>query len=260
MIDAHAHVWQLERGGYDWLTPALPALFRDFDIDALHDELAAAGISRAILVQAAASAVETRWLCGLAGRADKIAGVVGWLDLNAADPLAKINDPMLVGVRAMPDAWEGTTLDDAVFDRAFDAVASAGLAFDALIEPSDLEALGRRMQRTPDLRVVIDHGGNPDGTPRWHEDLAELAALGAFTKLSGLMTLPHCTEEAHLVEVVDRLVELFPGRLLWGSDWPVLTQRCSYGAWAATARRLVSADADLVFATAAAAAYRMEQQ
>ena len=258
MIDAHAHVWDLARGDYHWLTPDLPGLFRDFDIGELHGEMAGAGVTRAILVQAAATVAETRWLCALADRADWVVGVVGWLDLAAADPLGAIVHPRLVGVRAMPDAWAGTTLDDPAFDHAFARVAAANLTFDALVEPGDLAAMAQRMRRTPGLRVVIDHGGNPDGDVCWPIDMAALAALGAFAKLSGLVTLPQGADDARLTGVVAQLVALFPDRLLWGSDWPVVTQRCDYGDWTATARRLVASDTDSVFSAAAMAAYQLE--
>ena len=65
-LDAHMHVWQLHRGDYDWLTPDLGTIYRDFEIDDVWNEAADAGVSRTILVQAAASAVETDYLLGLA--------------------------------------------------------------------------------------------------------------------------------------------------------------------------------------------------
>ena len=55
-LDAHMHVWQLQRGDYDWLTPDLGIIYRDFEIEDVWNEAADAGVSRTILVQAAASA------------------------------------------------------------------------------------------------------------------------------------------------------------------------------------------------------------
>ena len=34
-VDAHHHVWRVDRGDYGWLTPALSALYRDFTLDEL---------------------------------------------------------------------------------------------------------------------------------------------------------------------------------------------------------------------------------
>ena len=260
MIDAHAHVWSLSRGDYDWLTPELPRLYRDFTTEMLRAEMDRAGVAQAILVQAAPTVVETRWLCALADAHDWVHGVVGWLDLTLDNSLEAVMHHKLVGIRAMPEAWQGTTLDDPAFDPAFAAVAAAGLAFDALVELGDLAGLGKRMDRTPGLRVVIDHGAHPDGDPRWPEALEALAGRGAFAKLSGLVTLPHCAGETELAELVAHLVAIFPDRLMWGSDWPVVTQRCDYSAWVATARRFVPPGNAAVFTNAAAAAYRLEDR
>jgi L-fuconolactonase len=43
-----------------------------------------------------------------------------------------------------------------------------------------------------------------------------------------------------LAPVVDVLVEAFgPGRLLWGSDWPVCELVCDYDAWLATSEQIL---------------------
>ena len=43
-VDAHHHVWQLARGDYGWLTPALAPIYRDFGLADLAPSLAEAGI------------------------------------------------------------------------------------------------------------------------------------------------------------------------------------------------------------------------
>ena len=39
-VDAHHHVWRLDRGDYGWLTPALAPIYRDFTLDDLRPLLA----------------------------------------------------------------------------------------------------------------------------------------------------------------------------------------------------------------------------
>ena len=53
IIDAHQHFWQLSRGDYDWLTPELKPLYRDFLPVDLIPHLHKHGIDGTILVQAA---------------------------------------------------------------------------------------------------------------------------------------------------------------------------------------------------------------
>ena len=62
MIDAHQHFWRLDRGDYGWLTPALAPIFRDFGPDDLVPILSRHRIERTILVQAAPTVEETRYL------------------------------------------------------------------------------------------------------------------------------------------------------------------------------------------------------
>jgi L-fuconolactonase len=72
-------------------------------------------------------------------------------------------------------------------------------------------------------------------------------------KLSGLATeaKPDWTV-GDLRPYVDHLLECFgPGRLLWGSDWPVVERARGYDAWRDAAEELVrhlpQADRDAIF-------------
>ena len=84
-VDAHQHFWRLDRGDYGWLTPALRPIYRDFGHDDLRPHLERAGITRTVLVQAAPTEAETRFLLDLARRTAGVAAVVGWVDLAAPD-------------------------------------------------------------------------------------------------------------------------------------------------------------------------------
>ena len=54
MIDAHFHSWQLSRGDYGWLTPALPAIYRDVSIADWQAQAAPHSVKAGVLVQALA--------------------------------------------------------------------------------------------------------------------------------------------------------------------------------------------------------------
>jgi predicted TIM-barrel fold metal-dependent hydrolase len=54
-VDAHHHVWRLDRGDYGWLTPALATIYRDFGLTDMEPLLASAGIHATVLVQARAT-------------------------------------------------------------------------------------------------------------------------------------------------------------------------------------------------------------
>ena len=66
LIDAHQHFWSLARGDYDWLTPDLDSLYRDFLPADLAQILSNNRIDGTVAVQAAATIAETEYLLALA--------------------------------------------------------------------------------------------------------------------------------------------------------------------------------------------------
>jgi L-fuconolactonase len=253
-VDAHCHIWALDRGDYGWLDPSDPAMApitRDFGPDDLHDRLQADGIEHAVVVQAAPTEAETLWLLNQAEHAPHIAGIVGWVDITRADFKARLAslaaNPALRGIRPMLQDLEPDWLATAPVAGWAEAVLDAGLRFDALVRPAHLSTLAQVLERYPDLPVVIDHAAKPalaapPEDPRhalWREGMARLAGeTGAFCKISGLLTEMDATDLPRAREILfplmDQLLGWFgPERLMWGSDWPVLRLAGSYSDWAA---------------------------
>jgi L-fuconolactonase len=244
-VDAHHHVWQLARGDYGWLTPALAPIYRDFGLAELAPALAAAGIGATVLVQAAPTSAETRFLLDVARTSGGIVrGVVGWADLAAVDADADLAglaaDPLLKSVRPMlHDIADPRWILRPDVGRALAALPRLGLRFDALVRPMHLPVLLRMVERHPDLDVVIDHGAKPliasGRTQPWADAIAALAGNPrVHCKLSGLVTeAGNGWTAASLRPYVDHLVACFgTDRLLWGSDWPVVDLAGGYGRWA----------------------------
>lgn len=242
-IDAHQHFWDIARGDYHWLTPELGPIYRNFLPSDLAPNLEAHGISGTILVQAAPTLAETRFMLSLADNSPAVKGVVGWVDFESTDAPQIISDlaahPALVGLRPMiqdieDDDW---MLRDNL-TPAFEALIANDLTFDALTFPRHLENLSALLIRFPDMRVVIDHGSKPlirdSLIDDWAASMKQLAAdTNAFCKLSGLVTeaKPDWSVD-DLRPYVDHLLSTFgPQRILWGSDWPVCLLASSYERW-----------------------------
>ena len=85
IIDAHQHFWRPGRGDYGWLTPDMGPLCRDFLPDDLAPLMAANGVDGTVLVQAAPTEAETRFLLGIADACPFVRGVVGWTAFEAPD-------------------------------------------------------------------------------------------------------------------------------------------------------------------------------
>ena len=270
MIDAHQHFWRLDRGDYGWLTPALQPLYRDYLPADLEPALRRAGVQATILVQAAPTVAETRYLLGLAHAHDFIAGVVGWADFDDANVAADIDrlaaDERLVGLRPMiQDIADTEWMLEEHLAPAFESMIDHGLVFDALVLPRHLPALRELVTRYPELDMVLDHGAKPPlasgELDDWKRDIAALARESPIVcKLSGLVTEAHSAEPAVLRAAVDHLLECFgPARLMWGSDWPVCELVCSYDAWRATSEALLAsldaAQRDLILSETARKTY-----
>lgn len=251
-IDAHQHFWSLARGDYGWLTPALGPIHRDFGPADLSPLLAQHGIDRTILVQAAPTEAETAFLLDMAAKTPFVAGVVGWTDFDAPDAGERIarlgSDRLLVGLRPMvQDIADGDWLARPEIARAFEAMVAHDLVFDALLKPRHIAPMLTVLERHPDLACVIDHGAKPDlvagDLAGWRDGMSALATHPRLTcKLSGLVTEagPDWTQET-LRPVVEHLLTTFgPDRLIFGSDWPVVTLRASYAQWLEAAEILLA--------------------
>lgn len=270
-IDAHQHFWKLDRGDYRWLTPDLKPLHRDFLPHHLKPLLRRAGVHKTVLVQAADTLDETRYLLSLAEREDFVAAVVGWVDMedgNAPKVLAELaKNPHFVGIRPMiQDIAETAWMLRPRLQPAFTAMRRLGLTFDALVRPVHLGSLLTLLRRHPDLRTVIDHAAKPDiangGNGRWRAQMRELAALdNCHCKLSGLLTeAGDNPQPAQILPYVEFLLECFGAeKLMWGSDWPVLNLADGYLGWRTQSEGFVAglpaADQERIFGGTAAAFY-----
>lgn len=247
MIDAHFHCWQLARGDYGWLTPALSPIYRDVGVADWWRHAQTHGIAGGVLVQAAPTEAETHYLLAQADAHPQVLGVVGWVDLLATDAVARIGQlaqhRKLKGLRPMlQDIADPDWILQPGLAPALQAMARQGLVLDALILPVHLPRILALLAQHPDLRVVIDHGAKPspaEPTSGWVEGLRAIAQAASpervACKLSGLWTeLPAHSDSAALTPWGEALLAVWGAeRLIWGSDWPVLELAADYDRWRA---------------------------
>ncbi len=272
IVDAHHHVWRLARGDYGWLTPDLP-IYRDYGLEDLRPLLG--DINATVLVQAAPTDAETQFLLETAAAsAGVVRGVVGWTDFAAPDAPERIaalaaGAPPLKGLRPMlQDTAETEWILRPEVAPALRAMVGASLRFDALIKPRHLSTILRLCERYPDLAIVIDHGAKPDIAggvfEPWASEIATVAReTDACCKVSGLVT--EAAPDWRLDDLrryVDHLLEIFgSGRLMWGSDWPVVNLAGGYARWRTASvellRGLSAGERDAVLGGTAAAFYEL---
>lgn len=263
VVDAHHHVWDLAAHEQPWLAlPGNERLLRNFSEAELRPQAAAAGVTASVVVQTVTEQSETTELLALASSDGLVAGVVGWVDLQApgvpgalaelkAGPhggfLCGIRHPVLV--EEDPDWLERPAVLDGLA-----AVAAAGLCYDLVVQPHQLAAALTAATAVPGLTFVLDHLGNPEIKPgideTWARAMGRLAALpNTVCKLSGVLSEPppegerpqRGTVVAHLVPYYEAVLGAFgPERLMFGSDWPPCTLSATYATVVAAARELTA--------------------
>jgi len=248
IIDAHHHLWQLSRGDYGWIgdgaNPGVADIERDFLVADYLELAKRHGIAGSVLVQAAQTAEETRWLLAQAHESEGlIRGVIGWVDMaqpDAPDAIGTlVQDSLLKSIRPMlQEIADVRWVLQPGLAPAFRALIEHDLAFDVLIRPPHLEAALAALLRYPDLRAIIDHCAKPDIAgglwQPWADYMSRIAReTSAYCKLSGLVTEASRNWTVDdLRRYVDHILACFgTQRLVWGSDWPVMLLNANYERW-----------------------------
>ena len=274
MIDAHHHFWTYDPARHGWIPDAMAAIRRDWTPGDLRDELKRHNVDRVVTIEAGASEEETRRLLAHAAEVDYVAGVVGWVDLAAADAGDRLDhfrqDRHFVGVRHVVQAEADGFLDRDDFNAGVAALCERDLAYDLLIFERQLPEASRFADRHPAGRFVLDHLAKPRNDlaqlEPWAANLRDLARREhVVCKLSGGIT------EADLTWTPDSLRPYFnvaleafgPGRLMFGSNWPLSEAAGGYGKWIDAVRDYIkplSADERAsIMGRVAATAYRLEE-
>jgi len=234
MIDTHAHLWWRGDGHRVLIRERVAQLDADFGFDALAPELARAGVGQVVLVSAAQSFAETRRLLEAAARhTTQVLGVIGFLDLEG-DGFERELDAAAAHARLVGLRLPLVVHDDAQWirrqrvGRALDALAARSLVAQVLARPEHLAACADVLAVRPTLKCVIDHAGNPGpdlwADTLWRNGLADLARrTAAWCKVGEFSPAPgRPADAARCGAVLDHVLACFgPGRVVYGSNWPV---------------------------------------
>lgn len=235
-IDSHQHFWQFSQPfNYDWLCePKHTAICRDYLPADLVPHLKAASIDRTIFVQTQHNLDENRWALQLAAEHDFICGIVGWVDLASPaceDQLLEFKaHPKFVGVRhIVQDEPDDDFIIRPDILRGLTVLEKYRVPYDLLFYVKHLKHAAPLAQKLPELPLVIDHISKPrikdHAVDDWLPNFRAAAACpNMFCKLSGMITEADWQrwKSADLRPYVEHALELFgPGRLMFGTDWPV---------------------------------------
>jgi len=244
-IDSHHHIWDLSVRDQGWITgDAMQPIRRNFSMTDLREAIAGHGIDKTVLVQTVTDYAETPELLALAESDSLIAGVVGWLKIDAPDAIEHLR-----GYLDLPGAKYLKSIRDVAQDHPdsnylgkAETIANVrklgdfGISYDLLSKTAELAGAVALVKACPDVQFIMDHISKPVislGTMEpWKTLMTELASFSnVVCKVSGLVTEAKSyewkTQDFKLY--VDHLIEIFtPQRLMFGSDWPVATLGGSY--------------------------------
>ena len=240
-IDSHQHFWRYDAVRDAWITDSMTVLRRDFLPEHLAAEFAPNGIDASIAVQADQSESETMFLLDLAEKSERIAGVVGWVDLSSPRVGERLeyfsHSPKLRGFRHIAQSEpDDRFLAQENFVKGVAQLRAFGFTYDILIYPKQLPAAIELAARLPEQRFVIDHLAKPEiksgKAAPWAVQMKEIAQnKNVLCKLSGLATeadWKHWKPD-DFKPYFDVVFDAFGAdRLMFGSDWPVCLLAATY--------------------------------
>ena len=268
MVDAHFHIWR--QADLPWLVgPMQPRIFgpyeairRDYPMSEYRAEASAAGVEKAVYVQANwpvdRAEAEVAWVETVAHETGWPHAIVGYADMTVADVRPALDRlaryPRVRGVRQQFH-WHENPL--------YRFAADPDLCRDACC-PGQCRPTGRlwlvvrpagfcraRCRALPNSPAPVRKSRSscstpgmltdtsPAGRATWRDGIAILAnEPNVYAKLSGFGTFIHRNDADHIAHLIRETVAAFgPQRCLWGSNFPIEKLWTDYASLIAAHRR-----------------------
>ncbi len=273
IVDAHHHLWDLERNYYPWLSDHpekdfflgdYSALKHNFLPEDYRRETAGYDVVATVHVEAEwdrnAQVAETRWLHEVADKSGMPNAVVGhaWLaNDNCEEVLAgHAAFPLMRGIRSKPvtalrpdlvEPGRPGTMQDPKWLAGFALLHKYGLTYDLRVPFWHLHEAAEVAARYPETPMVLNHTGFPwdrseEGLAAWREEMRIIArAPQVSLKISelGLRDAPWTLESNRRV-VLDAIEIFGIERCMFASNLPVAGLRASFATIVEGIRQIVS--------------------
>lgn len=258
IVDAHVHFWDPRELRYPWLD-GVPTLARPFLPSEYARDSGAGGVVVEKVLAVEGNCLPEQCLReverfeALAGSEVPIAGVVAFVDLGDVPRRDRVLAaltliPLVKGVRQNIQGEPPGFCLRPEFVEGVQEVGDRGLVFDVCATHDQLEDVVELVRRCPRTRFVLDHCGKPaireHRQDPWRADIACLAEHdNVWCKLSGLLTeaAPRAAGDDDLFPYAAHVARCFGReRLMFGSDWPVLTTAGRFADWHDFTRRFTA--------------------
>jgi len=244
IVDAHLHLWDIERLSYPWLE-SVPDINRNFTIADYLEDSKQTSPAAMVFVQCECESSkykdEIKFISEIAVHEKRIKGIVCWFPLertSAADEMNElVKNPLIRGIRRLEEF--PSIYKDSTFVENLGLLHTHSLSFDICLKSPQLPAAISLVNKQPDVKYMLDHLGKPaiksGEFEQWKACVKDLASNpNVFCKLSGMVTeADHDSWNiADLRPYFSYAVAQFGfDRLVFGSDWPVVKLASSYQNW-----------------------------
>lgn len=243
-VDAHHHLWDLNRLYYAWLTDQpveghpsgdLSEIRKDYLPEDFKKDGSAVNLIKSVHVETATGESdpvrETAWLQEVADKFGFPNGIIARTDLRAPNVSEQLDRHLAYrnfrGIRMIsftgPDFFEAPD-----FRRGFAVLQNRDLIFDM---DADWRQMGKAFDLArsfPRATIILGHCGFPKQRTvpyfhEWRKAIRQLAqAENVACKLSGLAMVDHKWTVETIKPWIETCIEAFgPHRCMFGTNWPV---------------------------------------
>lgn len=256
IVDSHVHLWDPAKYRIPWLD-GIPALNRPLHLQEF--DAATAGIDVEAIVYLEIDVappyqlIEARDVAALGDHDPRVQGVVAAAALEYGaqlrcylEELVKLG-PRIKGVRRLT---QNEPDPDYCLQPSFIAgtrlLSEFGLSCDFCCTHRQFAQTVELARRVPETQFILDHIGKPDiqggKLEPWATQMRDLASLpNVFCKISGVVTeADHGSWTAEQIKpyVLHALDAFGEDRVVFGSDWSVVTLATTYATWVETLETL----------------------
>ncbi|MEP6638438.1 MAG: amidohydrolase family protein [Chloroflexota bacterium] len=245
-IEAHHHLWELDRFHYDWLTDpgweGHNALLGDYKMIRstignpwrFFKEFYAANVIKSVHIEAAYAGPdpleETVWLEQIANETGMPNALVVFCDIEADGAEAKLDQHLAASdrVRGVRIRAHPADADTAAFRAGYKALSARNLSYELNASPGNILNGRDVAAANPDIQVILGHAGFPvqrddEYFNQWRSEISALAKVDHVSaKVSGFgMADNHWTIDSIRPWVLHMIEAFSPDRIMFGTNWPV---------------------------------------
>jgi predicted TIM-barrel fold metal-dependent hydrolase len=262
IIDAHIHLWDLNKLKYGWLTDdyidgLLPVSYkpvcRDYLIEEFITEVKQSNVVGAVHIQAALDhpdpVEETQWLQESADRVDFPMSIIGSADLRSSTLEADLDRhsgfSRFVGVRML--RVDASTFADDEFRRGLKILGQRQLVYDLDVQWESMESAAALARDFPHQIFIVNHAGFPTARTmeyfeNWNRGMKRLSEPeNVLCKISGLGMYEPDWTVGSIKPWFEHALECFGvGRCMLGSNWPLDSLFSTYDTLVAAYKSLLN--------------------